>query len=182
MIISMFEPPLIVYSLVFILPAYVANSVPVILGGVAPMDFGRNFFDKRRILGNGKTWYGFFGGLFCGILASIALAFILPGSELDVFGGRADYYLASGILLSSGALFGDLAGSFIKRRIGAKHGQSMLLDQLTFILGAFAFCYPLGLSLAYRPENIIFLVLATYFIHRMANSAAHYMGLKRVPW
>jgi len=174
--------PQVAYMLVFILPAYVANSVPVILGGVAPMDFGRNFFDKRRILGGGKTWYGLFGGLFCGILASIALAHILPGTELDIFAAKADYYLASGALLSAGALFGDLAGSFAKRRAGAKHGQSTLLDQLTFLAGAIIFCYPLGITLAYQPQNLAFLALITYFIHRIANSAAHYAGLKKVPW
>ena len=170
------------YLLVFIIPAYVANSSPVVLGGVAPIDGGASFIDGKRIFGEGKTWFGLFGGLFCGILSSIVLAHILPGTDFDLFGGRADYYLLSGIALSLGALAGDLLGSFIKRRVGARWGESTFLDQLAFLVLALAFCYPLGLTIVFRPASIAFLILITYFIHRIANSAAHYYGLKKVPW
>ena len=170
------------YLLIFIIPAYVANSTPVILGGISPIDFGAKFIDGKRIFGDGKTWFGLFGGVFCGILSSILLAFVLRGSEFDLFGGRPDYYLLCGIALSTGALAGDLLGSFIKRRVGARWGESTFLDQITFVVVALAFCYPLGLTIVFRPESIAFLILATYFIHRIANSAAHYYGLKKVPW
>jgi len=178
----MLEMPIYAYLLVFIIPAYIANSSPVILGGVYPLDGGAMFSDKRRIFGDGKTWFGFFGGFFCGVLSSIVLAHILPGTELDIFAGKAEYYILSGALMSAGALFGDLAGSFLKRRAGARWGESTFLDQLTFLIGALAFCYFLNLTLVFRPENISFLVFVTYFIHRIANSAAHYYGLKKVPW
>ena len=178
----MFDLAIYVYLLVFIIPAYVANSAPVILGGVAPIDAGLKLADSKRIFGDGKTWFGLFGGFFCGILSSIALAHILPGTQFDIFGGQASLYILSGIAMSAGALLGDLAGSFIKRRVGARWGESSFLDQLTFLIGALAFCYFLNLTLVFRPENISFLVFVTYFIHRIANSAAHYYGLKKVPW
>ncbi|MFH1470329.1 MAG: CDP-archaeol synthase, partial [Candidatus Micrarchaeota archaeon] len=44
--------------IILVLPAYVANASPVILGGGTPVDFGRLFYDKKRILGDGKTWKG----------------------------------------------------------------------------------------------------------------------------
>ncbi|MFH0927177.1 MAG: CDP-2,3-bis-(O-geranylgeranyl)-sn-glycerol synthase [Candidatus Micrarchaeota archaeon] len=178
----MFELPLIGYILLFIIPAYIANSAPVILGGVYPIDGGANFFDGRRIFGEGKTWYGLLGGVFLGVLSSILLAFILSGGPYDLFGAQPQYYILCGIALSAGALFGDLAGSFIKRRLGAKRGDSVLLDQITFLLGALAFCYPLGLTIIFQPINALFLFVITYFIHRFANFAAHHAGLKRVPW
>lgn len=178
----MFDLGIIAYLLVFIIPAYVANSTPVILGGVAPIDGGLKFFDGKRILGDGKTWYGLFGGFFCGVLSSIILAYILPATQFDLFGARADYYIISGVALSAGALFGDLVGSFAKRRMSAKHGEASFLDQLTFLIGALAFCYPLGLTLVFQPQNVAFLVFITYFIHRVANFVAHIWGLKKVPW
>lgn len=170
------------YLLIFIIPAYIANSSPVLLGGVYPIDGGLLFFDKKRLFGDGKTWFGLVGGFLCGVLSSILLAVILAGSVFDIFGAKPEYYLMSGILMSAGALFGDLTGSFLKRRAGARWGESTLLDQLPFLVCALAFCIPLNFTIVFRPESIAFLVFATYFIHRFANLAAHYFGLKKVPW
>ena len=54
---------LIVEALKFIFPAYCANATPVLAGGGTRMDFGKNFYDGKRIFGNNKTFRGFFFGL-----------------------------------------------------------------------------------------------------------------------
>jgi len=48
------------------------------------------------------------------------------------------------ILMSFGALTGDIIGSFIKRRVNVKSGDpSPFMDQLGFILMALIFAYPI---------------------------------------
>ena len=60
------SPSLVIDALKFI-PAYVANATPVLAGGGTKMDFGKNFFDGKRIFGNNKTFRGFFLGWAVGI-------------------------------------------------------------------------------------------------------------------
>ncbi len=65
---------ILLFSLLFIVPAYFSNAGMVIVGGGKPIDGGRNFRDGRRILGDHKTWKGLiFGPLLIGIPLSIAI-------------------------------------------------------------------------------------------------------------
>ncbi|MFN3909752.1 MAG: CDP-2,3-bis-(O-geranylgeranyl)-sn-glycerol synthase [Candidatus Anstonellaceae archaeon] len=173
----------ILYLFIFIFPAYIANSAPVILGGKFPIDFNKKFFDGRPILGKGKTYLGLLGGFLAGMLSSILEAKILIGSEFDIFASNFYLYLEIGFLLSSGALLGDLLGSFIKRRLGIKQGKSsFLLDQLTFLVVALFFVYIAGFRYLFSLENILFLFFFTYILHRAANYIAFMLKLKKVPW
>lgn len=165
----------------FILPAYFANSSPVLLGGGAPIDFGKNFIDGKRIFGNGKTIRGFIAGVACGTLVGIILAYILPGTQFAIYSTSLDY-VSGGFLLSFGTMLGDLAGSFAKRRLSMGQGKpSLVMDQLSFFLFAIAFstlAHPLVLSW----WGVLFLAVATYFVHQGANVFANKAGLKKVPW
>ncbi|MEM2192310.1 MAG: CDP-archaeol synthase [Candidatus Hadarchaeales archaeon] len=77
----------------FILPAYVANATPVVLGGGRPIDGGRKFIDGRPIFGPGKTIRGFIAGLIAGSLVGLVQAiFDRPGMA------------TAGFLISLGAL------------------------------------------------------------------------------
>ena len=49
----------IIELLILLIPAYIANSSPVLFGGGTPMDMGKNFLDNERIFGEGKTIRGF---------------------------------------------------------------------------------------------------------------------------
>ena len=51
------------HALIFILPAYCANGMPVIFGGGHTIDGGRTFLDKKPIFGSHKTFRGFLAGL-----------------------------------------------------------------------------------------------------------------------
>ncbi|MCX8163306.1 MAG: CDP-2,3-bis-(O-geranylgeranyl)-sn-glycerol synthase [Candidatus Micrarchaeota archaeon] len=173
----------LIYSLLFILPAYVANSAPVLFSGKTPIDFNKKFFDGQPIFGKGKTWLGLFGGFFSGLLVSILQAKLLINSEFDLFASNIFIYLNLGFLLSTGTLIGDLAGSFIKRRLKIKRGKpSFLLDQLSFLVFALLFAYHGGFRYIFSIENILFLFSLTYIVHRLANSFAYSIKLKKVPW
>ena len=156
--------------LIFILPAYIANSTPVIFGGGTPMDFGRKAWDRKRCLGDGKTWRGFIAGIAMGTLAGAAIAGLLGNN----------FYVWLGFLLSFGALAGDAIGSFVKRRLSMTRGSPMFaIDQLPFFFFALAFASPLYLP---SIEGIVFLALLSYLLHVVTNFAANRLGLKRVPW
>ena len=57
---------LAINSLIFIFPAYVANSSAVIFTGKTPIDGGRKWTDGKPLLGKGKTWRGLIMGIISG--------------------------------------------------------------------------------------------------------------------
>jgi CDP-2,3-bis-(O-geranylgeranyl)-sn-glycerol synthase len=162
----------------FLLPCYFANAAPVVLGGGARMDFDIKLSDGERILGKTKTIRGFLGGIGVGIVVAGIISILFPAL---IFGDQKTLFL-SGALLSVGALVGDAAGSFIKRRMGIESGKPLIIvDQLDFIAGALVFAYPVANSV-YTLESIIFMVVLTYVLHVITNAAANKVGLKKVPW
>jgi CDP-2,3-bis-(O-geranylgeranyl)-sn-glycerol synthase len=159
---------LIVEALKFIFPAYCANAIPVITGGGYPIDFGKKFFDRKPIFGKNKTFRGFFSGLIVGTAVGLLESWFF------------NYPLSFGLLLSLGALFGDLAGAFLKRRLGMAPGDLLpVMDQVDFVLGAILFSLPLqilDLNLA------ITVLIITPPIHLLTNFAAYKLDLKSNPW
>ena len=154
---------LIVQAILFILPAYFANSFPVVFGkifkGKFPIDAGKKW-KGQPLLGTGKTWPGFLGGLLIG-----------------TFVGGLQGALVAGFLLSLGALTGDLVKSFFKRRMKIQRGKSWpLIDQWDFLIGALLF-----VSLVVRPslETVVILLIITPLIHLGANTVAYLLKLKK---
>ncbi|MFA6036170.1 MAG: CDP-archaeol synthase, partial [Candidatus Micrarchaeia archaeon] len=95
----------------------------------------------------------------------------------------ADGYVVAGFVASCGALFGDLAGSFFKRRTGMKPGRPyLLLDQLPFIIFALLFLLPFGLLPALNAMDWFVILVATLILHAVTNWMAHKVGWKKVPW
>ncbi len=159
---------------VLFLPAYIANAMPVLLGGKMPMDFNKKFLDGKRILGKGKTIQGFLGGIFSGISVGFILSFIY-----NPFGISSQNQFLIAILMSIGAMIGDSIGSFIKRRFGVK-GEYPFIDQMPFIITAILFSYPLIPKLDLL--TYFGILLFTYVLHKTANIFAYYIGIKKVPW
>jgi CDP-2,3-bis-(O-geranylgeranyl)-sn-glycerol synthase len=170
MVMEMGIIELIIEALKFIFPAYCANALPVITGGGYPMDLGKKFFDGKPILGKNKTFQGFFSGLIIGTAVGLV--------ESAFFG----YPLLFGLLLSLGALFGDLAGAFVKRRLGLAPGELLpVIDQIDFIIGAILFSLLLPLQIL-SWELILAVLIITPPIHLLTNFAAYKLGLKNNPW
>lgn len=161
---------LIIKALLFIFPAYCANAIPVITGGGHPIDLGQKFFDGKPIFGKNKTFRGFFSGLAVGT----AVGFL----EIVVF----NYHILFGLLLSLGALFGDLTGAFVKRRLGLSPGDMLpIVDQVDFIIGAIFFSLFIPLQSLFW-ELVIAVLIMTPPIHLLTNFAAYKLGLKSNPW
>ena len=155
-------------ALKFIFPAYCANATPVLAGGGAKMDFGRNFVDGKRVFGNNKTFRGFFFGYAIGILVGVmeVVAFKFP--------------LTFAFLIPLGALLGDLAGAFLKRRIGiAPGGLLPIVDQVDFVIGAVVFSLPLAMI---DWQLAVTVLLITPPIHLFTNFLAYKLKLKKNPW
>ncbi|MFQ6076502.1 MAG: CDP-2,3-bis-(O-geranylgeranyl)-sn-glycerol synthase [Candidatus Bathyarchaeia archaeon] len=152
-----------IYSVTAFLPAYVANAVPTVLGGGAPVDLGHDFPDGRRVFGKNKTIRGLISGLTAGTLTGLI--------QNAVF---------TGFTLSLGALLGDLMGSFIKRRLGIPPGKPLpILDQLSFVAGAFL------LSALFSSFDIVvayYVVILTPVFHVATNLLAYLLKIKPVPW
>lgn len=161
---------IVVYPILFILPAYAANGAPVILGGGTPIDLNRKF-NKKPIFGKHKT----IKGLISGIASGILMGFI--ESTAPGFG----FMLYIGIAQALGTHFGDLLGSFIKRQQGSKEGhKAELLDQYLFLIFAFIFSIPFGNAPVIY--GVIFIFLFTWLMHRLTNKIAYKLRLKDVPW
>ena len=156
-------------AIYFILPAYIANFSALAFGGTTPVDFGKKFIDKNRLIGDGVTWKGLIFGTITGTLVG-AIEGILIWNPV--------YGLILGFLLSFGALLGDGVGSFIKRRLGVDRGKSVpILDQLDFIAGALILA---SLYTTISLESIIIIAVLTFIIHIISNIVAYLLGLKDV--
>ncbi|TFF91941.1 CDP-2,3-bis-(O-geranylgeranyl)-sn-glycerol synthase [Candidatus Thorarchaeota archaeon] len=171
------------------LPAWIANSTPVVFGGGAPIDGGKRFRDGRRILGDGKTIRGFLVGVLFGTLTGIGQVLVAPFlfpilSEYVVVTAEMEAILfmslPTAVLLSIGALLGDMGGSFLKRRVGLQSGgPAPVLDQLGFIIAALALASPV-----IQPSAIYVIVLisVTLLTHWISNVAGYLLGFKDNPW
>lgn len=155
-------------ALIFIFPAYCANAAPVIAGGGQPIDFGKNFLDGKPIFGKNKTYRGFFFGLAIGIIVGLA--------EWAIF----DLPLLLGVFSPLGALCGDLAGAFLKRRMGITPGGLLpIIDQVDFVVGAILFSLPfISISL----ELAATVLIITPPIHLLTNFVAYKLKMKKNPW
>jgi CDP-2,3-bis-(O-geranylgeranyl)-sn-glycerol synthase len=168
MVVEMEIVQLIIEALIFIFPAYCANAIPVIAGGGQPIDCGKKFFDGKPIFGKNKTFRGFFSGLIVGIAVGYA--------ETIFF----SYPIFFGLLLSLGALFGDLTGAFLKRRLGLAPGELLpVVDQVDFIVGAILFSLVLQIV---SWALVVTVLILTPPIHLLTNFAAYKFGLKNNPW
>lgn len=166
LVISLNELFQLVY---FLIPAYIANAVPVLFGGGLPLDLGKNFVNGERIFGINKTVKGFLCGFLLGSVTSLIEEFILM-KELILLG----------VLASLGSMLGDLFGSFIKRRLKMRPGSSLLLiDQLDFIIGAIILSYPVY---RFSYSMLLIIIMVTPPIHILANTIAYLLKLKRNYW
>jgi len=160
-----------------LLPAYLANGAPTLLINYRkhPLDFGKKL-GKNRIFGEGKTWEGIIFAciiaFIAGLLVKHAYYFLnLPWISINPFG-----YAFIGL----GAMLGDLAGSFIKRRLNMKRGHNAgLLDMMDFMIGALIF---IRILTPYSYWVLIYGLALTPIIHRLANIIGYKVGIKKEPW
>lgn len=176
---------LFVLAIWVMLPAYVPNNAAVVAGGGRPIDGGRTMGD-RRLLGDGKTWRG----TIVGTLAGAALAYLLNLLQPTVVSflgiGVPTFPLAAMIALPLGAMLGDIAASFIKRRTGRKRGAAFPgLDQLDFAVMALvltAVVAPSWFLSVFTAGLLLVILVVTPIFHIVTNVLAYLFGFKHEPW
>ncbi|MEX2014964.1 MAG: CDP-archaeol synthase [Candidatus Saccharimonadales bacterium] len=178
-----------IFSLWFFLPAGIANVVPVLIAKApllsnwnAPADFGFKF-RGRPILGPHKT----IRGLAIGTLAGF-LVFVLQVQFYESYlwarevSGGLDYSQLSlwlGVLLSFGALFGDLAKSFFKRQLNVVSGKSWFpFDQLDYIVGALLFSL---IVVTLEAGQYILIAIIWFLMHLLTSYVGYLTKFKKDP-
>lgn len=174
-------------------PVFAANALATLPGGRGPaMDFGRSWYDGRRVLGDSKTWSGFIAGTVGGTLIALLEAWLIlhapPNLQLvPAYASSVAAAVPVALLLGGGALTGDAVGSFIKRRLGYGSGARVFgLDQLPFVL------LPIGIGLLAYPsvfvttffslEALLWVLVLTLGLHAVFNWIGFKIGTKKVPW
>lgn len=174
-------------SVYLMLPAYVANMMPVFVKNFGifkfldkPIDLNKKL-GKERIFGSHKTFRGF----ITGIVSAIAVAFFQYHVEIyDLFLSISvvdhSRWILIGFCLGSGAMIGDLVKSFFKRRAGIKPGKKFIpFDQIDYTIGALAL-----MLIFYTPsiQMVIVILLISFVFHIAANHIGYYIGLREVKW
>lgn len=166
------------------LPAYFANMAPVIVKRINlfafPIDFNKKIGDAP-VLGGNKT----FRGVIFGVVFAIIISYLQHlAYNIGFFNAVSfiDYqnWLLFGFLMGFGALAGDLAKSFFKRRLGIKPGSMFVpFDQTDFVVGALIFIMPI-FDLTWG----IFAVslLLSFALHIIVNHIAFYLKIRGEKW
>lgn len=165
------------------LPAYLPNPIAALCGGGAPIDAGKLYKDGRRYFGDGKTWRGLFAGILAGIAVGILQIWAAGAWDLSMLPAHT---LLSVALLSIGALLGDLAKSFFKRRLGKERGAKWpIADQYDLVAGAFLLLLvfnPAWLFSEVTIPSFICILILTPLLHRATNIIGYVLKIKEVPW
>lgn len=167
------------------LPAYIPNNVAVLVGGGPPIDGGRTL-GGTRLLGDGKTWRGTVGGIAAGIVLAAVLNVVVEDLSGVTDLALPTFTWVAMVTLPTGALLGDMAASFVKRRLGRERGAAVPgLDQYDLVIGS------LGLTALFAWGwltevatiwVIVAILVVTPVLHVTTNAIAYALGLKDVPW
>ncbi|WP_458207480.1 CDP-2,3-bis-(O-geranylgeranyl)-sn-glycerol synthase [Haladaptatus sp. NG-SE-30] len=181
--VDVFE--VVVVAVWAMLPAYVPNNVAVLTGGGTPIDGGRTW-NGKRLLGDGKTWRGTIGGIAAGAVLALALnAIHTPVAEAGITLPDAFPFVVV-LAMPTGAMLGDMAASFLKRRTGRRRGASFPgVDQLDFVVMALLFTSlsaPEWTLDTFSLPVLTVVVLVTPLLHLTTNVVAYVLGLKNEPW
>ncbi len=164
------------------LPAFIANATPILLVNI-PIVARYNTPVWIAKFGKNKTWAGLIGGTLGGILTGIVQHYlfdVVPFTGIDHLHGTLAWSMLAGGLLGSGALIGDIAKSFVKRKIGIRPGGALpFWDGVDHIVGATIFLTPLYVA---EPLDMLILFLVSPVISLVSNTASYFFGWKSTWW
>lgn len=182
--------------------------MPVILAGIAnmifcksslldsvnqPIDAGRLLGDGRRLFGANKTWKGFWGMVFWGLLAQLVWSYFLASQpdleKLHLIYAHYPNKLATnfplGILLGLAYVVFELPNSYLKRHLDISPGKTaedawkysfILLDQIDSLIGILLV---LHLYISLNWAQIIGLLLVGTLTHLGVNRLLYLAKLRQ---
>ena len=144
----------------------------------APMDFGKNYKDGKRIFGDNKTWIGFISmvvfciifQVICGILCN-TLNINSHNDLYSIHNNTLALNLLFGFLIGFIYMLSELPNSFIKRRINIDAGKTdkgikgiifFIIDQIDSLLGV--------MLVLYLFSNI---TIGKYFLYVLIGACTH---------
>jgi len=130
---------------------------------LTPLDFNKKFFDGRVLIGDHKPIAGFFIAILWSILFFLV------------------YRHTFALFLPLAVFVGDILGSFLKRRLGMKNGESLIVvDQLNFFAASYIVVIWLGINFPF--SDFLLLSVLTFFVHIATNIFAYKIRMKDKPW
>lgn len=165
---------IILQSLYYFLPAYIANMSPVLFQKLPFLN--KPIWEAK--LGKNKTWRGVVVASLCGMFVFWLQKIVYASgfTSLAII-DYEDFSVLLGFLLGFGAIFGDAIKSYYKRKAGIKPGECWLgFDQLDFVVGGLVFSF-----FVYVPqvETVVILFLATPLLHIAANHIGYWLGMRK---
>jgi CDP-2,3-bis-(O-geranylgeranyl)-sn-glycerol synthase len=162
----------VIQLLYFMAPAYAANMAPPFVRYWR----GWNRPISRRWLGAHKTVLGF----TLGVLAAVTTTFIQSRIAWEGALVASGHWAALGLRFGVGAMTGDIAKSFAKRRAGVAPGDRFVpWDQLDFVLGALALVWG---AAALSRADVVTIVLLSVAGHVLVNHLGYWLGIRDVKW
>ena len=148
----------------------IANGAPILVRRIMgtrfnyPVDANKSWFDNRPLLGTSKTWRGIFSSVLLTPLAAALMA--LP------------WHI--GVVIAVGAMAGDLASSFVKRRLSiAPHDMAIGLDQVPeSLLPLLLVAYYLPLT----PGEVASMTIAFFIIELLLSKILYRLKIRNRPY
>ncbi len=153
-------------------PAYLANMTPPF----SRFWHGWNAPISQRWLGSHKTVVGAAGAIAVAVaVARVQAAVAWQGSIVPY-----QHWAVIGLLLGAGSMGGDVAKSFLKRRLGIAPGHPWVpFDQLDFVLGSLVLIAAWArLSVA----DIGAVLVASFVADIVVNHLAYWLGIRDTKW
>jgi CDP-2,3-bis-(O-geranylgeranyl)-sn-glycerol synthase len=171
---------IILDCLYFMMPAYIANMIPVFSAKLfpnlnLPIDLDFKIGDKP-ILGKNKTFRGLLSGTLFGVLVFYIQKIININSLIDY----SQSSLMIGLTLSLGALLGDLFGSLLKRRWNINPGKPLyIVDQLDYSVGAL---FITSFIIDFSIQQIFIILTLSLGLTILVNHFAYFLSIRKEKW
>ncbi len=168
------------------LPAIAANMAPVIFKNVpvlnCPLDFGIKI-GSMPLIGPRKTFRGLISGIVVSMIIVYIQYFIYKWSGLKNLSlldyGHINIHLF-GFFVGFGVMFGDIAESFIKRRLNILPSTPFVpWDQIDCVLGGLVFT---RIVWAYSLKYAVTIIVLTFLIHVTIRHIAYYLRINESKW
>ena len=164
---------MILESLYFFLPGYIANMAPVLLRRIP---FGSKPIHEKSF-GSHKTWRGLVVAVLVGGLVFWLQQWLYNAGFQDwALIDYADFPSWFGFLQGAGVILGDLVKSFYKRKQGIKPGHPWWgWDQLDFVIGGVL----IGFFVYVPPiQTVLVLLVLSPILHMLANNVGYLLKIR----
>ncbi|MBI2665387.1 CDP-archaeol synthase [Candidatus Woesearchaeota archaeon] len=165
---------LILQSLYFFLPGYVANMSPILFKWIPFL--GIPIHEQK--FGKNKTWRGIIVAAITGMIIFLLQRMAYQqGFVQFALIDYNDFSILFGLLMGLGVILGDLVKSYYKRKNNIAPGEPwMPWDQLDFVIGGI-----LGVSFFYVPavEVVFILLLFSPILHLLVNYLGYILKIKK---